>query len=253
MRRSLFPALLFVSLQLAAQPGLTGPFYVAAKSGLSLREKKDAKSKLIVTIPYGAKLSVTYPDDIVNINIDGIEGAWAKTTFNGKTGYIVNTYLLPWPPPKTTVKTMKQYFSQVSTVAGQPVIIKNGSIEFLEAGGSNIKKQIFRNGAEYHEETFYEANDDTYFLPGFTIQQGFILLRLIPEFKDVFGADESFPVASKTFTKNGHEYRLTVDAVVTGDYSWINKISIEYEDGAVYNFHLFLLGGQLVINYGGGV
>ncbi|MBI5858278.1 MAG: SH3 domain-containing protein [Sphingobacteriales bacterium] len=252
MRRYLFLAMMFVSLHPVAQPGLTGPYYVAAKNGLSLREKKDAQSKLLATIPYATKLTVTYPDEIVNITLEGIESAWAKTTFNGKTGYIVNTYLLPWPPPKATIKTMKQYLPQVSAVAGAPVVIK-ANIESLESGGANLKKQLFKNGAEYHEETFYEANNDSYFLPGFTLQQGFVLARLIPEFKDVFSADEAFPSESKTFTKNGHEYRLIVDAEKIGDYTWINKISIEYEDGAIYSFQMFLLGGQLVISFGGGV
>lgn len=250
MRKIFFLALIFSPLGLAAQ---NGSFYVAANNGLSLREKKDANSKVLVKIPYGTKLAVNYPEEIVNISTEGMEGAWAKTTFGGKTGYIVNSYLIPWPPPKSTVKTMKQYLSQVSAVAGTPVTVKNGSIEFLEAGGSNMKKQLFKNGAEYHAETFYEANNDIYFLPGFTIQQGFLLLRLIPEFKDVFGANEIYPNETKTIKRGEREYRITVDAEKSGDYTWMKRISVEFEDGAVYNFDMFILGGQLVISFGGGV
>lgn len=255
MRKIFLLALIVITIDGMAQRMET--FYVAAKSGLSLREKQDINSKVLVKIPYGTKISVAYEtpyyDETANISSEGMEGQWDKTSFSGKTGYVVNSYLFPWPPPKATVKTLKQYFPQISAIAGAPVIVKSGSIESLESGGSNLKKQVFKNGAEYHEESFYESNNDAYFLPGFTLQQGFVLVRLIPEFKDVFWADESFPAAGRTFTKNGHEYKLTVDSEKTGDYSWINRISLEYEDGAVYNFQMFILGGQLVISFGGGV
>lgn len=250
MRKVFLMALIFITIGSSAQ--WPGNYYVAAKSGLSLREKQDINSKVLVKIPYGTKISISYTDEQVNVSAEGMEGSWAKTTYNGKTGYVVNVYLLPWAPPKATVKTMKQYLPQVSAVAGVPVVIK-GNTESLESGGSNMKKQLFKNGAEYHEETFYEANNDAYFLPGFTLQQGFVLVRLIPEFKDVFGPDEIFPTESKTFKKGEREYRLTVDKEKSGEFDWIEKISVEYEDGAIYNFEMFILGGQLVISFGGGV
>lgn len=249
MRKILLLAFIVVSINCTAQ--ISGTLYVGAKTGLSMREKKDPNSKVLVKIPYGTKIMINYPDDIVNITTEGIEGAWAKTTYNGKTGYIVNSYLLPWPPPKATVKTMKQYLPQVTTAAGAPVVVKVGSIESLEAGGSTTKKQLYKNGAEYHEEIFYEANNDIYFLPGFTLEQGFILLRLIPEFKSVFGDTDELPTEDKTIKKGDNEYTIKVEKVE--NTSWLQRIRIEYADGAYYTFEMFLLGGQLVISYGGGV
>ena len=249
MRKFFLLAFLVFSMDCLAQ--ISGTLYVAAKSGLSLREKKDVNSKVLAQIPYGTKISINYPDEIVNITSDGIIGAWAKTSFNGKSGYIVNTFLIPWPPPKATVKTMKQYLPQVSPAAGAPVIVKAGSIESLEDGGSNTKKQLYKNGAEYHEETFYEAGNDIYFLPGFTIEQGFILLRLLPEFKNVFGEKDNFPTEDKTTKRGDNDYMVRVEKLEGSE--WIQKIRIEYADGAYYTFEMFLLGGQLVISYGGGV
>ena len=43
----------------------------------------------------------------------------------------------------------------------------------------------------------FMSQANTYFIPGLTLQQGFILVRLIPEFKDVFGIADSYPAASK--------------------------------------------------------
>jgi hypothetical protein len=248
MRNLFFLVLMVASLGSMAQ--VPGSFYVAAKSGLSLREKQDLNSKVIVKIPYGTKIAVSYPDEAVTTSAEGMEGQWAKTTFNGKTGYIVNSYLLPWPPPKSTTQTMKQYLAQVSAVAGVPVVIKNGAADISE-DYHNMKKQLFKNGAEYHEETFYEANNDTYFLPGFSLQQGFILLRLLPEFKNVFSDKAMFPTTDMT-TKNG-EIENTIKVDKPGDGDWINKITVTYEEGASYSFEMFLLGGQLVISFGGGV
>jgi len=229
-----------------------GTFYVAAKNGLSLREKQDINSKVLVKIPYGTKISVSYMDETVNISSEGMEGQWANTTFGGKKGYVVNTYLLPWPPPKATVKTLKQYLPQISAVAGVPVIVKS-SMESVESGGANTKKQLFKNGSEYHEETFYESNNDSYFLPGFTLQQGFVLIRLIPEFKDVFTENAVFPNTDITTKRGQSDYTIKVEKEKMGDSDWVNKIKVEYEDGAIYTFEMFLLGGQLVISFGGGV
>lgn len=247
--------MLFISLGCAAQ--LNGTFYVAAKGGLSLREGKDLNSKALVKIPYGAKITVNYPDEIVNITLEGIEAAWAKTTYGGKAGYVANAYLIPWPPPKATVKNMKEYLAQVSPATGAPFVVKNGSIEFLEAGGSNMKKQFYKNGAEYHEEIFYESGNNIYFLPGFTLQQGFILLRLIPEFRGVFGETDSFPTEDKTIKRGeegaGEDYVIKVERAGGNPDGWLEKIKIEYADGAYYTFEMFQLGGQLIISFGGGV
>jgi hypothetical protein len=69
-------------------------WYVAASSGLSIREKPGAKAAVV------GKIADTYPEEIVTITTEGIVGAWAATTYAGKTGYIVNSYLFPYPPPK---------------------------------------------------------------------------------------------------------------------------------------------------------
>lgn len=251
MRNFFLLALIVTTIDCMAQ--WPGSFYVAAKSGLSLREKQDINSKVLVKIPYGTKITVAYPDETINISSEGIDGAWAKTTFNGKSGYVVNSYLLPWPPPKATVKTLKQYLPQVSVIAGTPVVVKSASIESLESGGSNMKKQVFKNGSEYHEESFYESNNDIYFLPGFTLQQGFVLIRLIAEFKDVFAENAVFPNTDLTTKRGQSDYIIKVEKEKMGDSDWINKITVEYEDGAYYTFEMFQLGGQLVISFGGGV
>jgi len=224
-------------------------WYVAAKSGLSMRDKPDAKATVLEKIPYGTKLAVTYLQPIVKMSTEGMDGAWAKTTYNGKTGYIVDSYLLPWAPPNATVKTMKEYFQQVSVASGTLFTFQNGNPDSLEAEYYVIKKYLFKNGAEMHEEGFYESNNNNYFLPGFTMQQGFVLARLIPEFKDVFANADVFP-KNDTIIKRG-EKEIQIKVYKDGD--WTTRITADYEEGAVYSFSMSVVGGQLVISFGGGV
>ena len=200
-------------------------WYVAAKNGVSIRDKPDVKSTVIGKIPYGVAVTVTYPDSIISISTEGLTGAWAQTTYSGKTGYIINSYLLPEPPPKAGVKTMKAYLSQLSVTAGPPLVVKRGGMQNVEEGGTETKKQLFKNGAEYHSVSGYEWNNDTYFLPGFTMTQGFILLRLIPELNTVFAESDIFPTKSTTVKKNNTEYDIKVESEMIGNENGSNALS----------------------------
>lgn len=251
--------LFFIVSTINAVAQTEAPVYVAAKSGLSIREKPDAAAKVLDKIPYGTKVQLLNDDsDWKDIITEGLTGYWRKVKFNNKTGYIVDSYLLPWPPPKlTTVKDMKQYLAQVTTLFGQKLLTRSGSTAEITESGWELKKQLYKNGAEHQEFMAYEYGSDTYFLPGFTLQQGFLLCRLIPEFKEVFGEKDEFPTASKKIKRGDMEYEITLhkrgnDTEYAGPYT-IEKITINYEDGAYYEFQLFIIENQLVISMGSGV
>lgn len=249
MKKIILLAMLFTSLGAVAQNNL----YVAARSGLSMRDKPDAKATVIGKIPYGTKISVNYPEEIVNITTEGIIGAWAKTTFNGKTGYVVNSYLFPVTPPKATIKTMKEYLAQLSPVFGAKLVVKSGKMDNIEEGGWEIQKQLYKNGAEWHEHLGYEYGSSAYFIPGFTLTQGFLLVRLIPEFKAIFNDKDEFPTENKTMKKGEVEYDIKVEKEMLGDNPWYKKIKLEYADGAVVFFEMYQIDNQLVIFTGLGV
>lgn len=255
--KSLFALLLLcISLTVQAQFTRTETVYVAAKSGLSIREKPDAKATVLGKIPYGTKITTTYnsEEEQKDIVTEGLQGYWIKTSWNGKTGYVVNSYLLPVAVPKAGTKTMKDYFKQLSAVAGPVLTVKKGEGSNIGENYSEIKKQLFKNGFEYHEAGFYEASYDTYFLPGLSVQQGFLLLRLIPEFKDVFSETDEYPSENKTRKpKADGEDAGTIKVIKPDGGNWTEKIIVDYSDGAYYHFELFELNGQLVISFGGGV
>ena len=108
-----------------------------------------------------------------------------------------------------------------------------------------------------HQFLAYEYNSDTYFLPDFSLQQGFLLLRLIPEFKNIFGEKDEFPTANKKFSRDDNEYEIklykTVDEAEYGGPFTIEKIKIEFSEGATYIFEMYMQDNQLVIFFGGGL
>lgn len=260
MRKFFLLAFIVFTIDCMAQT--FGNYYVAAKSGLSIREKAEASSKVLEKIPYGTKIT-TLDDGLEwkEIVTEGMTGYWRKVKYNNKTGYIVDSYLLPWAAPKlATIKELKSYLSQVSLPAGAKVVTKSGSMNNIEEAGWELTKQLYKNGAEYHEFLAYEYGSSTFFLPGFSLQEGFLLCRLIPEFKEVFGEKDEFPVSSKKFTKDGREYEIKIhrpmaDGTDSGDTSpfSIERIEISYEDGAYYEFEMYMINNQLVIVFGAGV
>jgi hypothetical protein len=252
MKRSIVCLLLLVSLHLSAQQ--YGTMYVAARTGLSMRENADAGAKVLDKIPYGTKITIIQSEEeLKSISTEGITGYWQKVKYNNKTGYILDSYLFPWPPPKlATVKEMKNYLAQVTVPFGAKLIVKSGSMNNITEGGWQLDKQLYKNGAEWHQFHGYEYGSDTYFLPGFTLEQGFLLLRLIPEFKEVFGEKDEFPTKTTTIKKGDVEYLIKVDKWQE-DSPFIQKIHIEFSPDASYIFDMYILDNQLVIFYGSGV
>lgn len=122
--------------------------YVAAKTGLSIREKPETGAKVLDKIPYGTKITVLeYGEEKKGITTEGMLGYWQKVKYNNKTGYIVDSYLFPWAPPKlATVKEMKNYLAQVTVPFGGKLIVKSGTMNNIEESGWEIHKQLYKNG-----------------------------------------------------------------------------------------------------------
>lgn len=247
MKKLFVGAVVFYSIGVAAQES---SMYVAAKAGLSIREKPDVSAKVLDKIPYGTNIILKESnEEAKKINTEGMTGYWKKVTYNNKTGYIVDAYLFPFAPPKSGVKTMKDYLAQLSAPFGSKLVVKNGNEEMQ----TETHKQLFKNGGEWHEFHGYEFSSVTYFVPGFTVQQGFLLIRMIAEFNEAITDKDEFPTRDKTYKKGEREYSIKVEKEQITDVPWIKKISIEFESGAIYNFEMHEIDNQLVIYYGSGV
>ena len=126
--------------------------YVAAKTGLNIRDKPETTAKVIDKIPYAAKIPLEETSEqSKRINTEGFIDYWRKVTYNNKTGYIIDAYLLPYPPPRADTRTLKEYLVQVSAAFGDSLVINNGTMNNVEEGGSQLIKQLYKNGSEWHE------------------------------------------------------------------------------------------------------
>ena len=221
------------------------PLFVAAKAGLSLREKPSASAKALDKIPYGEKISVSYESDSATIVTEGFHGAFLKTTWKGKTGYVVSSYLLPSPVPKATAKTIKDYLLQLTAPAGSPVIVKKG---FGDDISTTLKKQLYKNGAEFHDFQGYEYHTETYILPDFTLEQGFLLLRLLKQYPEAIGENEPVPTANSTKKLANGERRIEILQLddASGQPT-TQRINIHWESGVIYELEMSLLNSELVI------
>jgi Bacterial SH3 domain len=244
---------IFATLLTTAQ---TVTRYAAIKTGISIREKPDAKAKVLEKIAYGEKLTANYySDSTVYITTEGIPGTWVKVIYKGKTGYVVSSYLFPFAPPKQGVTTLKGYLTQLSAVSGAAVTRKAtermGETEY----STTLTKQLYKNGAELHTFFAYEYNSDSYFLPDFGIEQGFLLMRLLGEFPDAIGPAEALPAAKgDKKTKSGVECSFDIEKAAYGaPANPVLKLKYEWQEGANYVLSFMLMDGQLVITASGGV
>ena len=242
----------FIALAFSAKAQTV--YYAAAKSGISLRETPNTNAKLVDKIPYGGKVSSlidTFPPSV--IITEGFKGTWWKVEYNNKQGYVSSSYLLPVPPPKAGIKTLKDYFAQSSPTLGDKLVIKKSDASLNEMGESTLTKQFFTNGMEWHETQAYESGSELYVLPDFSVEQCFLLLRILNQYPDLIGEKDAFPV-KKTSTKNTEgEKIIDIEREDNDSKSPVKKIKITSTKGVVTEFEIFSLDQQAVIFYSSGV
>lgn len=144
---------------------------------------------------------------------------------------------------------MQDYLAQLSQPFGSKLTVKSGD----EETGAQLHKQLFKNGNEWHKYEGYEYGSETYFLQGFSLQQAFLLLRMMPEFEKVFNGKDEFPRTGRKIKKGDIEYDIRVESEPITDEPWIKRITIQFEEGAFYNFEMYEVDNQVVIFYGSGV
>lgn len=230
-------------------------YYAAAKAGLSMREQPNTSAKVLEKIAYGEKLlTVADNNPQLAISTEGFSGYWWKVTYNNKTGYVVSSYVLPMAPPKATTKTLADYFAQVSTKAGSPLVIKKSDAALNEMGESSLTKQLYKNGMEWHKSQGYEFGSDLYMLPDFTIEQCFLLVRLIGQYNDLISDKDVFPSKNATIKIDGGEKITEIEREKTdGKPGPVKKIKIISTQGAYTEFEIFMLDTQAVIFWSSGV
>jgi hypothetical protein len=229
-------------------------YYAAAKAGLSIREQPNTSAKILDKVPYGEKLTiVANTEEQVPIFTEGFNGYWWKVKYKDKTGYIVSSYVLPLPVPKAGTKTLKDYFNQVSPAIGKPLVLKSVDSSLNEMGESSLTKQFYKNGMEWHRWEGYESASELCLLPDFSIEQCFLLVRLIDEYHDLISEKDNFPTKNSVVKNPTGNKTIEVQREKFGDgRGFIKKIKIISEQGAVTEFEIFMLETQAVIFWASG-
>lgn len=229
--------------------------YAAARNGLSIRQDPSSTSAVLDKLPYGQKIEVPAETPNENpVSTEGFRGNWVKVTYNGKTGFIVNSYLLPLPPPKAGTKDLREYLSQVGAVNSKPMVLKYGKNNDDGIGQTVLTKQWYTNGAEWHVYEGYEYGSETTIIPQFNVQQAYLLLRLIKPYPLIIGDADAFPIKNATVKKANSGKSITVEKeVYTESNFYIKKIKYEVDDGVIYSLEIYELDNQAVIYFNGGV
>ncbi len=243
--------ILLITLTVPAQQ----TYFAAAKNGLSVREQPGTAAKVLGKIAYGTKLELLKDTaTLIKIATEGFTGYWWKIKYNNQVGYIVSTYVLPAPPPKTGIKTFDQYCKQVATPFGKPLVLGKKNFVNIEDESTQLTKQLFTNGMEYHHITGYEYMADLYLLPGFTIEQAYLLLRLLGQHPDVIGPNDIFPERNTTTRGEQFEKEIIVEREnYNGQPGPVKKISIYYTESIVTELEIFILDQQVAIRVSAGV
>jgi len=230
-------------------------YYSATKAGLSLREQPATGAKGWDKISYGEKLILSTDNgERVLVSSEGFSGIWLKVTYKGKTGYVASCYTLPLAPPKEGVKTLKAYFAQVSSTAGSPLVVKNTDAAMAEMGESTLTKQLYKNGMEWQKTEAYENGSELYLLPGFSIDQCFLLLRLLNMYPTLIGDKD--PLPQKNSSSKGATLTKTVEVEKEknmGNPPPVKKIAIITEEGAITQLEIYTIDQQGIIYWTSGV
>lgn len=230
-------------------------YYAAAKTGISLREAPTASAKVLEKIAYAEKVE-PLADTMSSkaITTEGFNGFWWKVKYNNKEGYVVSNYLLSVPPPKAGTKNLKEYFAQLSSATASPLVIKKTNDALNEMGESSLTKQFFKNGMEWHEAQGYETSSEVYILPGFTIEQAFLLLRILNQYSNCIAEKDPFPTKKSSITSSIGEKTVDVEHdMFDGKPGEIKKVIITNTQGAITELSIFLLDNQAVIYWTSGV
>lgn len=232
-------------------------YYASIRSGMSIRSKPSATAEVIGKIPYGQQVQLL-PDtgQLKPITTEGFEGFWYKVNYSGKTGFVVSNYLLPTPPPAKNVKKFEDYFKQVTKPLSAPVIIGDDHFTGIEDNRTKLTKYFYRNGMERHETSGYEYGSSCIILPGYSIQSAYLLVRLIGEYENLIGPNDSFPVKNDSLKNNEREKSIKVsrfEPYNPGTLGPIEKISITEASGAFTELNIFMIDGQAVVLWSAGV
>lgn len=181
MKRNFIFFLLFSGLY----TGIQAQGYVGVKSGLNLREYGDPQSKVLVIVPYGTHIESVSKESYGGATMDGMKGDWRKITYNEKTGYIFDGFLLPAPLPENNL-SLDDHIAKTYPKQAGPVTYTTEGEEFSQT--------VFDKGFSIITTKRKGYSSTTYCITGLNLQKAFLFCKLFVPFVEVIGEKEAFPL-----------------------------------------------------------
>lgn len=235
MKRFLLAGFLF-SISFACFAAKRPTVYVAALSGISLREGPSKRAAKTETLPYGTRIS-NYNYTEKWDTIDGYAGTWLRVAVNGKDGYIFGGYTIPIVPPKPNTKSLLAYLTEV---LGE----KKSSDTLLTGDETPMIYHKFKSNVILQECSQDFSQEFALVNLNMNVQQAYLLFYLLEKnvsgiwdeyyFKETKGLPESCPIQG---------YKKDEVWVTRRDYD-IFEITIKY-----YQLRIFRLQANVIITW----
>ncbi|MDN3491392.1 SH3 domain-containing protein [Winogradskyella bathintestinalis] len=144
--------------------------YVAAESGLSLRDQPDVNGKLLTKLAYAEAIGVLEETDIKLIILDGgkkVSGNWVKVETRNHIGYVFNGYLSATKISKPIRLDLGQLHVEIKNLATSDYKRTHGlkkqdsTTIHVELGATPEGKQILLINNDYKHVSIFQSYENS--------------------------------------------------------------------------------------------
>ena len=144
--------------------------YVAAESGLSLRDQPDVSGKMLSKLAYGEAIGVLEKTDKKLVVLDGgkkVSGEWVKVETRNHIGYVFNGYLSSTKISKTIRLDLDQLNVEIKNLATSDskrlhnLKQTDSTTIHVDLGASPEKKQIVLIDNDYKHVSIFQRYENS--------------------------------------------------------------------------------------------
>ena len=144
--------------------------YVAAESGLSLRDQPDVSAKMLSKLSYGEAIGILEETNIKLVVLDGgekVSGEWVKVETRNHIGYVFNGYLSPNKIAKTIRLNLDNLNIEIKNLATSDYkrthnLKKNDSISInVDISDSPERKKIVLIENDYKNVSIFQRYENS--------------------------------------------------------------------------------------------
>lgn len=227
-------ALFMTLFMMSHYAGKRPVIYVAALSGISLREAPNKKAPKIETLAYGTRIS-NYNIAEGSNSIDGYYASWLRVAVNGKDGYIYGGYTIPILPPAPNTKDIFAYLKEA--------VGEKKASDSLEMGdGSSLISHRYKMNILYQTAWQMYGMETALINLNMSVQEAYLLCTLIE--RNVGGIWDSYYYEGKNALPQNYPekgYKKDKISVMSRDWGYF-EIMVDY-----YSLKIFRIQTNVAI------